>query len=113
MSRALTAPSLAFLLAAPFLFLPSVPARADAASAAVYKAKCASCHGADGRGQTAVGKKMKLRDLREPAVQKQSNAVLTKIITDGKAKMPGYDKKLKPEQIKAQVALMRELVAKK
>src|SRR5258706_2509401 len=31
--------------------------------AAVYKAKCAGCHGADGSGQTAMGKAMKLRDL--------------------------------------------------
>lgn len=91
----------------------AIPFEAAADNAAVYKAKCASCHGADGSGQTPVGKKMNLRDLRAPEVQKQSNADLTKIITDGKGKMPGYGKKLTPEEIKGLVAFVRELVPNK
>ncbi len=34
--------------------------------AAVYKAKCAGCHGTDGSGQTAMGKAMKLRATSDP-----------------------------------------------
>ena len=38
-----------------------MPARADDASAALYKSKCAGCHGPDGAGQTAAGKALKSR----------------------------------------------------
>jgi len=41
----------------------AVALRATAASAedgaALYKAKCASCHGAEGKGDTPVGKALK------------------------------------------------------
>jgi cytochrome c6 len=80
---------------------------------AVYKAKCASCHGADGAGQTTIGKKMALRDLRSAEVQKQSNAELTKIISDGKGKMPAYKAKVSADELKALVAYMREIVGTK
>jgi mono/diheme cytochrome c family protein len=87
----------------------ALPLAAMADSTAVYKAKCAACHGADAKGQTPMGKKMNLRDLASPEVQKQSDAVLTKIITDGKAKMPAYAAKLTAEEIKGLVALIRQL----
>jgi cytochrome c len=29
----------------------------------VYKARCASCHGPDGKGETAAGKATKARDI--------------------------------------------------
>jgi len=86
---------------------------AAAADNAVYKGKCAACHGADGSGQTPMGKKMNLRDLRSPDVQKQSNADLTKIIADGKGKMPGYKTKISADEIKALVTYLRELVPSK
>ena len=54
------------------LALWSTPAAADDA-AATYKAKCAMCHGADGKGETPVGKKMGIRDFTSPEVQKMSD----------------------------------------
>jgi mono/diheme cytochrome c family protein len=80
---------------------------------ALYKAKCASCHAADGSGTTAIGKKMQLRDLRSADVQKQSDAQLTTIITKGKGKMQSYEKSLNADQIKQLVAYMRELGKKR
>jgi len=74
----------------------------------VYK-KCAVCHGADGKGQTPMGKTMKLRDLASPDVQKQTDAELTTIITKGKNKMPAYDGKLTKEQIDEVVKYIRTL----
>jgi len=79
---------------------------------AIYKAKCASCHGADGTGQTAAGKSMKLRDLGSADVQKQSDADLYKITADGKGKMPPYKAKLSDAEIKALVAHMRTFAKK-
>lgn len=77
--------------------------------AATFKGKCAMCHGPDGAGQTAMGKNLKLRDLRSADVQKQTDAELVKWITDGKGKMPAYKGKLTPAEIDAVVAIIRTL----
>ena len=90
------------------LTLWSFPAAADDA-AATYKAKCAMCHGADGKGDTPVGKKMGIRDLTSADVQKMSDAELITITTKGKNKMPGYENKLSAAQIKDLVAYIRQL----
>jgi len=74
-----------------------------------YKAKCAGCHGADGKGDTSVGKMMKIRDLASADVQSQSDADLNGIITNGKGKMPKYDGKLTADQIKDLVKYIRTL----
>src|SRR3954447_6814728 len=95
------------LTAAILLIVPAAFAAAD--GAALYKAKCASCHAANGNGDTAMGKAMKLRDLRSPEVQKQTDAELTKVTADGKGKMPAYKGKLTDAEITALVAHMRAL----
>ena len=94
------------LLTAPALF-------AAADGAAVYKAKCATCHAADGSGQTPMGKSMKLRDLRSAEVQKQTDKELYAWTADGKGKMPAYKNKMTEAEINALVAHMRELAKKK
>jgi cytochrome c6 len=76
---------------------------------AVFKAKCAACHGADGTGQTAVGKTMKIRDFHSADVQKQSDADLTKIIEGGKNKMPAFKGKLTADEIASVVKVIRSL----
>ena len=67
----------------------------------IFKAKCAGCHGADASGQTAVGKTMKIRDLRSADVQKEKEADLVNIITNGKNKMPAFKGKLTAADIDA------------
>ena len=64
-------------------------------------------YAADGKGQTAIGKKMNLRDLGSPEVQKQTDKELYDWTADGKGKMPGYKTKLSTDDIKALVAHMR------
>ena len=85
----------------------SAPAAADAA--ANYKAKCAMCHGADGKGDTPAGKKMGVNDLTSPEVQKASDAELIAITTKGKNKMPGYGGKLSDAEIKDLIGYIRQL----
>lgn len=81
-----------------------VSAKGDTAAAqATYKAKCAACHGADGKGKEAL----KTQDWASSAVQGMSDAELTSIIADGKGKMPAYGKSLKPDQVKDMVAYIR------
>jgi len=78
-------------------------------AAATFKAKCASCHGADGSGSTTVGKALKCRDLRSAEVQGQSDAQLLAIVTKGKGKMPTFEKSLGADTCKALVAYVRTL----
>jgi cytochrome c6 len=78
-------------------------------AAADYKAKCALCHGAEGKGDTPSGKAMKVKDLASDDVQKQSDADLTAVIAKGKKPMPGYEGKLTPEQIAGIVKYIRSL----
>jgi mono/diheme cytochrome c family protein len=80
---------------------------APASGTDTYKAKCAMCHGPDGSGNTPAGQKFKVRDLRSPDVQKQSDADLTSIITNGKAPMPAYGKTLSAADIRELVAYIR------
>ena len=91
-----------------FIPTPGV-AGGDAASAGqtVYNSKCASCHGKDGAGQTAQGKKHNLKDLGSAEVQKMTDAQMIELTTKGKNKMPAYEKKLTAEQIKDVVAYVR------
>jgi len=87
-------------------------ATAVSAGATNYVAKCASCHGKDGKGQTTIGKKMALRALGAPAVQKQTDQQLIDITAKGKKKMPAYEKKLTALQIKEIVAHIRTMASK-
>ena len=82
---------------------------AAADGAAIYKGKCAMCHGPDGAGQTPAGKSMKVRDLRSPEVQKAVDADLARIIADGKGKMPAYKTQLSAEEIATVVGFIRTL----
>ena len=61
-----------------FLVLPNLAwAQQD-----IYKAKCASCHGPDGKG-TAAGKKMGAPEFSSDKVQKASDAELADFIENG------------------------------
>ena len=91
------------LLAVGLIAACASPAFADDA-AATYKAKCAMCHGPDGKGG-----KMGTRDFASPEVKAETDAQLTDIITKGKGKMPPYAGKLKDDEIKGLVTYVRSL----
>ena len=63
-------------------------------AAATYKAKCAMCHGADGKGG-----KMGTRDFASPEVKAETDAQVEETIAKGKGKMPSYAGKLKDTEI--------------
>jgi mono/diheme cytochrome c family protein len=92
--------------------LLATSAHAQDGGAAVYKAKCASCHGPDGVGATAAGKATKARDFCSEDVKKETDAEWTAIIAKGKNKMPAYDKKITDAEIKDVVAYIRGLCKK-
>lgn len=97
-------------LALTLLFaLVLVPVALAEDGAALFKGKCAMCHGPDGAGQTTMGKNLKVRDLGSADVQKQTDAELTKITADGKGKMPAYKAKMTAAEIDAVVKFIRTL----
>ncbi len=98
-------------LLAPFVLNTTANAQGNAEK--IYKAKCAMCHGPDGKGQTPAGKKMGAIDLTTPEVQKATDKELADIIANGKNKMPGNAKSLKPDEIKELVEYIRDLAKKK
>ena len=86
--------------------LLSAPAKADVAAAeATYKAKCAMCHGTDGKGKDA----MKTKDLASADVQKMSDKELADVITNGKPPKMPPSKTLSADQVKDMVAYIRSL----
>ena len=79
-----------------------------------WKAKCGSCHGAEGKGDTEQGKKAKIADFSSADWQKsKSDADIKTAIEGGKKKgdveMEPYKDKLEPAQIDALVAHIRSL----
>jgi cytochrome c6 len=84
-------------------------AKADDKSASLYKAKCAVCHGASGKGDSPAGKNMGLLSFSDPKVAGKSDAELKDAIEKGKGKMPAYGKSLKPDEIEGLVAYIRSL----
>jgi cytochrome c551 len=88
------------------LYSPTAAVSADA-GAALFKSKCAMCHGADGGGQTPMGKKLNIPPLGSEQVQKESDATLSAAIVKGKGKMKGVA--LQPDQVIDLLAFIRSL----
>jgi mono/diheme cytochrome c family protein len=90
----------------------SAPAKAENSAEATFKAKCAACHGPDGKGETTTAKAMKVKDFASEDVRKMSDADLSDAISKGKGKMPPY-KMLTADQVKDLVGYVRALGKKK
>lgn len=88
-------------------FAPVAYAAED--GAAVYKAKCALCHGPDGDGNTPMGKKLGLKALSSAEVRKLTDDQIRQTIVKGKGKMPSFDKKVTNDQLQPLVAHIRSL----
>ncbi len=97
----------AFFLVIIVLGLSYAAASEDAAG--TFKAKCAMCHGADGSGNTAMGKKFNIPDLRAPEMQKKSKGDLSTVIANGKNTMPAFEGKLAADEIGQLAAYVHEL----
>lgn len=118
MNRAWNLVTIAALASA--LLMLVVPGRAtaqvDKKVLRTWKAKCASCHGDDGKGATEQGKKMGVRDMTSADFWKDvTDAKMKDAITngfkqtkDGKVQeMEAYKDKLKPADIDALVAYVK------
>ena len=74
-----------FVIASFVITLAGAALAAYAADASAnWTEHCAKCHGADGKGQTKMGKKLGLRDLTDAAVQaKFTDADALKAMKEG------------------------------
>jgi mono/diheme cytochrome c family protein len=90
------------LAVALFILIPNLSWAED--GAAIYKAKCAMCHGADAAGKPA----MKAPSLVGPEVKAKSDADLAKAITET-AKHPANVKGVSADDAKAIVTYLRSL----
>ena len=76
---------------------------------------CAKCHGADGKGQTKVGKKLGVLDYTSAADQaKFTDDQAVKAIAEGakdkagKERMKAYKDELSPQEIRDLVGMVRK-----
>ena len=105
---------LATMVLATFAVLLLAPHAAQAADdgAALYKSKCAPCHGSDGAGKPAV----KAPSLISDEAKKSSDADLTDMIANGgkdkKASHAFSKKGVSEDQVKALVAYIRSIQKK-
>jgi mono/diheme cytochrome c family protein len=81
------------------------------------KAKCVTCHGEDGRGDTDKGRKLKAPDFTsakwsEETTDKEIRDTIRKGTKDkkGNVRMPAFRKKLTPEQIEQLSAYVRTFI---
>jgi cytochrome c6 len=78
---------------------------------------CTKCHGADGKGQTKVGKKLNLKDYTDAKVQAEmKDAAMEKAIGEGvfdagKEKMKAFKDEISAAEIKDLVAYVRKFKA--
>jgi len=109
-STKITTATLALLLGAALGF--AAPASEN------WENHCTKCHGADGKGQTKVGKKLQLKDYTDAKVQAEMKDeeivnVITQGVTDkaGKEKMKAYKDELSADEIKDLLAYVRKFKA--
>lgn len=90
----------------------------DARTVRSWKAKCAGCHGDDGKGATEQGKKMAIADMSQKAWQAQfTDEQIRSTIKSGfkrdkngkHQEMDSFAEALRPDQVDALVAYVRSL----
>jgi len=93
--------------------LPAVISQA-APVAENWENHCQKCHGADGKGQTKAGKRLKVKDYTDAAVQAEmKDEDIIRVTTEGafdeagKEKMKAFKDELTAEEIKEFVAFIR------
>jgi mono/diheme cytochrome c family protein len=89
-----------------FILIPSLSWAAED-GAALYKAKCAMCHGPDGAGKPAL----KAPSLISDEAKKKTDEELTKVV-ETNAKHAALAKALTADQVKAIVGAVRDLQKK-
>jgi len=89
------------------ILLSGVVGFAQTSGEATDKAKCQSCHGAQGVPNPGIAKAMGVKPASDPSVKSLSEAQMITDTTNGKGKMPAFKGKLSDAEIKASVDYFR------
>lgn len=78
----------------------------------LYRTNCARCHGAEGHGDTPLGRIFNAPDFTDEKWWQEHAAItntrsLAAIVTNGKGSMPAFGKKLNRSEINKLVAYVR------
>ncbi len=78
----------------------------------LYRTNCARCHGAEGHGDTPLGRTFNAPDFTDQKWWREHAAItntrsLAEIVASGKGGMPGFSKKLNRSEINMLVAYVR------
>src|SRR5258708_26335690 len=90
---------MALLLLVGMCSLAAAQENGKAAGAATFKNKCVLCHGADGTGNTPLGKQLQAANLHSKEVQSRSDEELRTIVHDGQTNMPPFGGQLTDDEI--------------
>ena len=84
-------------------------AAAAPSSETIFKQKCTKCHGADGSGDTSMGRIFNAPDFTDAGwwAKHSNSAELISVITKGKKNMPAFGKKLTKAQIASLVTYVQ------
>lgn len=95
------------------VFLAKQTIAADTAE--IYQQNCMKCHGADGKGQTTIGRKFKVEDFTNPSWQSEHPASKIKAAIEngvkdpaGKELMKAYKNELTPQEIEELVQYLQK-----
>lgn len=105
------------ILSAGLLASLALPTAVSAQQSAAenWSSHCKSCHGPDGTGATAMGRRLKLKDYSEPAVNDSFSdedivtAIRDGVTVDGKTRMKPFAEKLSEAEMQELVAFVRGL----
>ena len=68
------------------------------------------CHGADGNAKTSVAERLGVKKLTDPTrMAAFTNEDIVNIIQNGKGKMPGFGKKMTPQELSDTIEFVRSL----
>jgi cytochrome c6 len=106
---------LASIAAASLLLNATALAEADKKTERLWKAKCSSCHGPGGKGDTEKGQQLKILDMTTAGFQAKKDDELKNTILNGvktekggvKQEMDPFKDDLTPEQVDSLIALIR------
>ncbi|HET6983811.1 MAG TPA: cytochrome c [Myxococcaceae bacterium] len=106
---------LASVAAASFLLGTPALAEVDKKLERAWKAKCSSCHGAAGKGDTEKGQQMKIADMTSAEFQARKDDEFRNAILNGvkkekggvKQEMDSFKGDLTPEQVDALISYIR------
>jgi mono/diheme cytochrome c family protein len=75
----------------------------------VFGAKCASCHGPDGKGNAKMAAMLKVTIPDLSGAAGMSDADLLKLLSEGKKPMPSFAKQLGKEEMEAVLSYAKAL----